>query len=74
METATQLEEKLSNLQKAIEAVEQNGQSYTADGKISFTRADLKTLYDREETLIQRLNNLKTNGRGYRTLAKIVMR
>lgn len=42
--------EQLDEVQAAIEAIEVRGQSYSIGGR-SLTRADLKTLYAREERL-----------------------
>ena len=42
--------EQLESVQSAIAAIEARGQAYTIDGR-SLTRADLATLYEREQWL-----------------------
>ena len=54
--------EKLASVQAAIAAIEGGAQSYSAPG-ISATRADLKTLYERESKLEQ-LVSRETRGTG----------
>lgn len=58
--------EKLASVQSAIAAIESGSQSYSAPG-ISATRADLKTLYEREARLEQLVarETRQTGGLGY---------
>lgn len=49
-ETVETLEIQLDRVQKAIAVIESGAQSYTI-GNRSLTKADLKTLYNREEQL-----------------------
>lgn len=44
------LAEQLTSVQTAITAIESGAQSISVNGR-SYTRADLKTLYDREDRL-----------------------
>lgn len=52
---ATTLAEQLANVQAAIVAIENGAQSITNDGQ-TLTRADLRTLYAREERLLNKIN------------------
>jgi len=49
------LAEKLDRVQTAIAAIETYGQSSGFDGKGTLTRADLTTLYAREEQLERKI-------------------
>lgn len=55
------LEEKLTRVQTAIAAIENGGQSVTYEGR-SVTKADLKTLYDREKYLEMRISRKSRGG------------
>jgi hypothetical protein len=44
------LAQQLDSVQTAIAAIESGAQSITVNGRV-YTRADLKTLYDREERI-----------------------
>jgi len=46
----TSYQTQLENVQAAIAAIEDSGQSYSINGR-SYTRADLNTLYEREKYL-----------------------
>jgi len=46
---------QLANVQAAIAAIESGAQAASSEGE-SLTRADLKTLYDREERLLNKIN------------------
>ena len=48
------LAEQLASVQAAIADVETNGQHIGASGNRIWTKADLKTLYDREKDLLSR--------------------
>ena len=63
---AATLAEQLDAVQTAIEDVETSGQSISEDGQ-SYTRADLRTLYAREERLLRMIDRAD-NGR--RTVAE----
>lgn len=43
---------QLTRVQEAIAAIEEGAQSVTINGR-TYTRPDLKTLYDREERLLR---------------------
>jgi len=63
---ADTLAQKLVRVQTAIAEVEQHGQSITEEGQ-TFNRANLKTLYDREEQL---LRQIERENRGRITVAE----
>lgn len=48
------LAQQLESVQAAIAAIESGAQSAASEGE-SLTRADLKTLYDREERLLNKI-------------------
>lgn len=48
------LAQQLESVQAAIEAIEGGAQSYTIEG-FTYTRASLKTLYAREERLLNKI-------------------
>lgn len=56
---AQTLGQQLDSVQAAIEAV-QTSQSYELDGR-KLTRADLSTLYKREESLISKIESFGRN-------------
>ena len=56
------LAEQLANVQAAIEAIEDGAQSYTIGGR-SYTRANLETLYRREERLQAKTNRAASGDR-----------
>lgn len=58
----TTLAEQLDSVQAAIAAIEFGGQSYAIAGR-TYTRANLKELYDREERLHRKIANETTHGR-----------
>ena len=60
------LAEQLASVQAAIAAIESGAQSTTCDGQ-TVTRADLRTLYAREERL---LNKIDRGDRGRITVAE----
>lgn len=51
---AETLQKQLENVQSAIAAIESGNQSYSIGGAI-FTKANLQTLYDREQRLLNRI-------------------
>jgi len=55
------LEEKLTRVQTAIAAVESGAQSVSYEGR-SVTKADLKTLYERETYLEKRIERASRGG------------
>lgn len=60
--------EQLESVQAAIEAIEGGSQSYTIQtpgGSRTVSRADLKTLYEREERLMPKAQR-ESAGRGVR--------
>lgn len=57
------LAEQLTNVQAAIEAIETGAQSIKAEDGRSLTRADLKTLYEREASLQRRIASESDKGR-----------
>ncbi|RKY23748.1 MAG: hypothetical protein DRP62_05265 [Planctomycetota bacterium] len=59
---AKTLAEQLSSVQTAIEKIETKGQSVSFDGT-SYTRANLKDLYEREKSLLRRIAHQSTHGR-----------
>lgn len=59
------IEQKLERVQAAIRKIEEGGQAYSSDGT-QLTRADLKTLYEREKEL---LNEYYANLHGTTVLA-----
>lgn len=63
---AATLAEQLASVQAAIAAIESGAQSATSEG-VAVTRADLKTLYDRETFL---LNKVDRADRGRTTVAE----
>jgi geranylgeranyl pyrophosphate synthase len=60
-EKAQSLRERLRRVQAAIKEVEEAGQSVSTDDGISYTRATLTRLYDREKELIRAIG--RQNGR-----------
>lgn len=54
--------EQLDAVQLAIDAIEGGAQSYTGISGRALTRADLKTLYDREERLMLRVQRETSAG------------
>lgn len=63
---ATTLAEKLASVQAAIAAIEGGAQSITSNGQ-TLTRADLGTLYAREEKLLKKVD---WGNRGRTTVAE----
>lgn len=59
------LQERLERVQAAIEAIETGAQEVTYENR-SVTKADLKTLYEQEKYLEQRVAR-KSRGGGIRT-------
>lgn len=59
------IQDKLDRVRTAIEAVETGGQSVSYEGR-NISKADLKTLYEREAYLEQRLARQQRGG-GIRT-------
>ena len=59
------IQDKLDRVRAAIEAIETGGQSISYEGR-SVSKADLKTLYEREAYLEQRLARQQRGG-GIRT-------
>jgi len=55
------LQAKLDRVRAAIEAVEDGGQSVSYEGR-NVTKADLKTLYERESRLEKQLARKKRGG------------
>lgn len=57
--------EQLESVQATIQKIETQGQAYEIEGNTrrSLTRADLKTLYAREEYLRQRVEREQRGGR-----------
>ena len=55
------LEDKLSRVQTAIESIENGGQNVSYEGR-SVTKADLKTLYEREKYLEIRIDRKRRGG------------
>ncbi len=55
--------EQLASVQAAIAKVESGAQAYSEDGR-SLTRADLATLYAREERLLTRQQREQSSGGG----------
>ena len=53
--------EQLANVQAAIEAIETGAQSYSINGR-SFQRADLETLYKREQRLMRMVRRESRGG------------
>ena len=53
---------QLDRVQRQIAAIEERGQSVSDDG-VSLTRADLQTLYDREERLRGKVKRETRGGR-----------
>lgn len=54
--------DQLDEVQLAITAIEGGAQSYTGTSGRSVTRADLKTLYDREERLLLKVQRETSGG------------
>lgn len=54
--------EQLDEVQAAITKIESGAQSYTGTSGRQLTRADLKTLYDREERLLQKVQRETSGG------------
>ena len=63
---ADTLAQRLDRVQAAIAEIEKHGQSITEEGQ-TFNRANLKTLYDREEQL---LRQIERENRGRITVAE----
>jgi len=63
---AATLAEQLESVQAAIAAIESGAQSTAVDGQ-TLTRADLKTLYIREENLLRKIDRAD---RGRTTVAE----
>lgn len=63
---ADTLAQKLARVQAAIAAIEEHGQAVTEEGQ-TLTRADLGTLYAREQNLERRIDR-ESSGR--RTVAE----
>ena len=61
------LAEQLASVQAAIAAIESGAQSITNDGQ-TLTRADLQTFYDREQSL---LNKIDRADKGRFTVAEL---
>lgn len=59
--TVASYSDQLISVQAAIAAIESGNQSYTLLGR-SFTKGDLKTLYDRETWLRGKVNKLAAGG------------
>ena len=60
---AETLAAQLTRVQAAIAAIEDGAQSITAEDGRSLTRADLKTLYEREKGLLRRVDHESTHGK-----------
>jgi len=58
---ALTLAEQLTSVQAAITAIETNGQSYSIEG-VTYTRASLKTLYDREQRILDKITRETAGG------------
>jgi len=56
------LAEQLSSVQDAISAIETTGQAIACNGR-SYTRADLRVLYNREERLSNKIAKETNRGR-----------
>ena len=52
---AATLAEQLASVQAAIAAIESGAQSASSEGE-SLTRADLRTLYEREQRLLNKID------------------
>ena len=52
---------QLTRLQAAIASVESNGQSVSIQG-VTYTKANLQALYDREAALLRRINQAANGG------------
>lgn len=63
--TVLTVTEQLENVQAAIAAIEDGAQSYSIRDR-SYTRADLKTLYEREDRLLARYEREANNRSGAR--------
>jgi hypothetical protein len=59
--TAASLDDQLASVQAAIAKIEGGGQDVTYDGKRN-TRADLKTLYAREDVLLRQIARAANGG------------
>ena len=59
---AETLSAQLDRVQTAIAAIEGGAQSYSFEG-VTFTRADLATLYKREATLLSNIDRAAGNQR-----------
>ena len=66
---AATLAEQLTSVQTAISNIESNGQSVGMSGR-NLTKADLKTLYEREERLLARIARESAASRSMRTVAE----
>jgi hypothetical protein len=53
--------EQLESVQTAIEKIEGGSQSYSIDN-VNYSRADLDTLYKREERLLKKVNKQSNGG------------
>lgn len=54
--------QQLEQVQAAIGVIENTGQEYTING-VTYKRADLKTLYTREERLLLKINRAANGGK-----------
>ncbi|MBN1377841.1 MAG: hypothetical protein JXA04_01245 [Gammaproteobacteria bacterium] len=59
---AKTLAEQLTSVQAAIEAIETGEQSFTIE-EATFTKANLSTLYAREERLLKKIAREENKGR-----------
>ncbi len=55
------LKERLRRVQASIAEVEESGQSISLDDGISYTRATLSRLYEREKELMRALSRMNGN-------------
>lgn len=60
---AETLAAQLTRVQTAIAAIESGAQSITAEDGRSLTRGNLKALYEREKSLLRRIDHETTHGR-----------
>jgi hypothetical protein len=68
---AATLAEQLDSVQAAIAAIEEGAQEHTINGR-TYRRAELQTLYTREENLLRRIQreSAVSGGGGMRTVAE----
>lgn len=64
--------EQLDEVQAAIETIESGAQSYTGPSGRQVTRADLKTLYDREERLMEKVRRESRGGIRVRGVTPVI--